>query len=493
MKVGKVPLHKREKRSYFTNMINVARSFLVCRFALVVLVVTAAVVPAIAQTVPQSRTQISLSFAPVVKQVSPAVVNIYTQKIVQQQVSPLFADPFFSQFFGNMAPQGMPRERMESSLGSGVIVRADGLIVTSNHVIRGADQIRVVLSDRREFDATVMTADEHSDLAVLRVGTKGEKLPALELRDSDDAEIGDLVLAIGNPFGVGRTVTSGIISAIARGAVGASDLDYFIQTDAAINPGNSGGALVTMDGKLIGINAAIYSRDGGNMGIGFAVPSNMVRSVLNAVEQGKKSLVRPWLGIEGQAVTPELAASMGMTTPAGLLVNKILSASPMIQAGLQVGDVIISVNGHAVEDPDSFRYRIATLPIGTTADIGILRKDQKLTVTTRLIAPPETPPRATTTLTGRNPLAGATIQNISPAVIEETGLRGADQGVVIAAIKPNSSAANIGFQTNDILTAINGAKITSVADVSDALRQSPNGWRILIQRDGNALSIMVGR
>ncbi len=282
---------------------------------------------------PQSRQQMTLSFAPLVKQVAPAVVNIYTERLVQQRVSPLFADPFFRQFFGNMLPPGFNRQRLENSLGSGVIVRSDGLIVTSNHVIEGADQIRVVLADRREFDAKIMLSDDHSDLAVLRVDVKNEKLPFLELKDSDEAEIGDLVIAIGDPFGVGQTVTSGIISAVAHGAVGSSDLDYFIQTDAAINPGNSGGALVTMDGKLVGINSAIYSRDGGNLGIGFAVPSNMVRVVLNAVAQGRKNIVRPWLGIGNQEVTPELASSMNMAQPSGVLVNLRSIRQPGGQGG----------------------------------------------------------------------------------------------------------------------------------------------------------------
>ena len=315
----------------------------------------------------------------------------------------MFADPFFQQFFGGA--QGFSRKRMENALGSGVIVRSDGLIVTSNHVIAGADEIRVVLPDKREFDAKVMTSDSHSDLAVLRVDTKGEVLPALQLRDSDDAQIGDLVLAIGNPFGVGQTVTSGIISAVAHTSLGSGDLDYFIQTDAAINPGNSGGALVTMDGKLVGINAAIYSQSGGNLGIGFAVPSNMVRVVLNAVEQGKKSITRPWLGIEGQALTPDLAASLGLTRPEGILVNDINPVSPAATAGLRKGDVIVSVDGHAVEDPEAFHYRTAMLNVGDDVRFEVFRKGQNSDIRMKLIAAPETPPRDKTVVTGQNPFA----------------------------------------------------------------------------------------
>jgi S1-C subfamily serine protease len=243
---------------------------------------------ALAETVPANRNQIAMSFAPLVKQTAPAVVNIYTRKLVRQRVlAPLFDDPMFQQFFG--VPSGLTRERMENSLGSGVIVRRDGLVVTSAHVIQGADEIRIVLTDRREFSARTMIVDDKADLAVLQMDGGAENLPALALEDSDNVEVGDLVIAIGNPFGVGQTVTSGIVSALARTEVAHNNLNYFIQTDAAINPGNSGGALVGMDGRLLGINAAIYSKSGGNMGIGFAVPSNMVRAV-----------VRPWLGIDGQ-------------------------------------------------------------------------------------------------------------------------------------------------------------------------------------------------
>lgn len=444
-----------------------------------------------AQIVPQTRQQITLSYAPLVKQVAPAVVNIYTSRKVQQNLSPLFADPLFRQFFGNAFPQGVPRERVESSLGSGVIIRGEGLIVTSHHVIKGADQIRVVLSDRREFDAVIVTADPHSDLAVLRVDTKGANLPYVELKDSDEIEIGDLVLAIGNPFGVGQTVTSGIISAVAHPSLNSSDLNYFIQTDAAINPGNSGGALITMDGKLVGINAAIFSQSGGNLGIGFAVPSNMVRVVMGAVAEGKKSIIRPWLGIDGQAITSELAASLNMTQPSGYLINSIHSASPVGKAGLKVGDVITSLNGRAINDPDSFNYRVATLPIGSKIDLIALRKGQKVDVTTTLIAPPEDPPRAKTEVTGPNPFAGATIQNLSPAVLAETNIRGIEQGVIMTAIKQGSVAGNIGFREGDIILAINGANMATVSDVLATVKKQVRGWRISFRRGTENITIMV--
>jgi serine protease Do len=452
------------------------------------------VLPVRAETaIPESRAQITLTFAPLVKQVAPAVVNIYAEKKVQQRVmSPLLDDPFFRRFFQDAMPPGFTRERLEKSLGSGVIVRPNGLIVTSNHVIEGADQIRVVLADRREFDATVMLTDDRSDLAVLRIDTKGENLPYLELKDSDEAQVGDLVLAIGDPFGVGQTVTNGIVSATARSGVGSSDLNYFIQTDAAINPGNSGGALVTMDGKLVGINSAIYSRDGGSLGIGFAVPSNMVRVVLNGVAEGAHTLIHPWTGIEGQAVTADLAASLSMGQPKGMLVDRIAAGSPAGTAGLHAGDVVVSVNDRAVDDPESFRYRIATLPIGSSAALGVVRKGERLVVAMRLIAPPEDPPRQKTELTGQFPLAGATIANLSPAVGEEIGLRDIEHGVVILSVKEDTPAASLSIAQGDVILSVNGAKIASVDEALAVFNRPARSWRIAIQRGDSVLNIMVG-
>jgi serine protease Do len=452
--------------------------------------------PAVAQApeVPQSRDQITMSFAPIVKQAAPAVVNIYTQRVVQQRLSPMFQDPFFQQFFFNNGTMpGLNRQRMENSLGSGVIVRSDGLIVTSKHVIDGADEIRVVLADKREFDATLVTSDDHSDLAVLRIDTKGEHLPFLELKDSDQAEIGDLVLAIGNPFGVGQSVTSGIISAITHRAVnGSGDLDYFIQTDAAINPGNSGGALVTMDGKLVAINAAIYTRSGGNMGIGFAVPSNMVRVVLNAVEHGQKNIVRPWIGIEGQPVTQTIATSLGMTQPTGVLVNRLSTGSPAIAAGMQVGDVIVAVNGRTIEDAETFRYRLATLPVGSTVDFTVLRKGQKVDLSVQLIAPPENTPREATRVSGANPLGGAMIENLSPAVMEELGLHGVEHGVVVTGVKEGAAASNLGLQPGDIILSINNVAINDVATALETVKSGTHSWKLLMQRGDEKMTIMVG-
>lgn len=443
---------------------------------------------------PVSSQQITLSFAPVVKKVAPAVVNIYTQKIVRQRVmSPFLDDPFFQQFFGGGMTGGLTRKRMENALGSGVIVRPDGFVVTSNHVIAGADEIKVVLADKREFNAHVVTADDRTDLALLQIVSKDKNFPYLVLKDSDNVEVGDLVVAVGNPFGVGQTVTTGIISALARSSVDINDINYFIQTDAAINPGNSGGALVTVDGKLVGINSAIFSRSGGNLGIGFAVPSNMVRTVLAAQASGQRRVVRPWTGIEGQDITPDVASSLSLPTPNGFLVNALSLASPAKHAGLKVGDVIIALNGKPIEDSAAFRYRIATMPLETETVLEVMRKGQKTGVTFKLIAPPENTPRDETRVKGRNPLNGAVIANLSPAVSEELGLHGVDSGVVVLRLEDGAAASSLGFEPGDMIQRINGTDMKAVSDVLEALQKpSSRGWSVVLRRGDNVINLMVG-
>ena len=337
------------------------------------LATTPALLMAAEKTVPQSPTQITLSFAPVVKIAAPAVVNSYTRARVpvRDNVSPLMSDPFFPQFVGqNSALAGRTHEQIVSSLGSGVIVKPDGVIVTSHHVIKDAEEINVVLADKREFSATVIARDPQSDLAFLRI--KASDLPYLEMRDSDSLEVGDMVLAIGNPFGVGQTVTSGIISALARKAAGVSDYQFFIQTDAAINPGNSGGALVDMSGKLIGINTAIYSKSGGYQGIGFAIPSNMITSLLGSkLEKGR--VVRPWIGLSVQPVTVEMAESLGLKSPRGVIVKRVVEGSPAEKSGLKGGDVVLSVNGTYISSDQDMIYRVALIHIGDKSEFQIVR------------------------------------------------------------------------------------------------------------------------
>ncbi|MEJ0062730.1 MAG: Do family serine endopeptidase [Alphaproteobacteria bacterium] len=447
-----------------------------------------------AAIIPESKEQIRLSFAPLVNRTAPAVVNIYARKLVRQrEMALLFDDPIFQHFFGNMLSEGLPKERAENSLGSGVILSGNGLVVTSAHVIEGADEIRIVLADRREFEAKLLTIDKQTDLAVMKVDSKDKNFPYLQLADSDAIEVGDLVIAIGNPFGVGQTVTSGIISAVARTGVGASDLNYFLQTDAAINPGNSGGALVGMDGRVVGINAVIFSRSGGSLGIGFAVPSNMVRAVIDAVEHGQTRVARPWLGIGGQDMTPELSSSLGLERPIGILVNRLHPQSPAAKAGLRVGDIILTLNGRDLEDEKAMRFRIATMPVGGTATFGILRKNAKQEIVFDLAGPPEIPPRDEILLSGENPLRGARIANISPALLEEMEEHEIDEiGVVILSVAPRSPANALGLQRGDRIISINGTPVALSRDLKSLLSQEYEGWQIQVRRANQLFDIILG-
>jgi Do/DeqQ family serine protease len=458
-----------------------------CGALSLVLVCVSAIVDASGQTLraaPQSRQEIQLSFAPVVRRAAPAVVNIYTNK----NISPwMMADPSYRRF-ADQAPR-----RVQNSLGSGVIVDASGLVVTNNHVIAKADEIKVVLADRREFEATVLRADERTDLAVLRIDPGSERLPALTFADSDDLEVGDLVLAIGNPFGVGQTVTLGIVSALARTKVGISDYRFFIQTDAAINPGNSGGALLSVDGRLIGINTAIYNRDsgGGSLGIGFAIPSNMVRSVVSGASAGQK-LVRPWFGVNGDGVDVERARALGLARPLGVLVREVLDGSPAERAGIRRGDVITQIEGRELQDMEALRFRIATHSVGQTVSVTVLREGRERIASATLIAPPETPPRDVTALRGDQPLAGTVVANLSPALVDELMLDGESRGVVVVDVRRASPAQRLGLQPGDILLRVNDREIRTTEDAR-RIGSVPMPWRVQIRRGDRVLQIVVGR
>ncbi len=443
--------------------------------------------------VPASDGEIKLTFAPVVKRTAPSVVNIYTRRVVQQRVPSLFNDPFFRRFLGDDFNNrfGMPRERIQNSLGSGVIVREDGIVVTNNHVIADSDEITVVLSDRREFEAEIVGTDERTDLAVLRINRAPEDLPALQLGDADALEVGDLVLAIGNPFGVGQTVTSGIVSAVARSNVGVSDFRSFIQTDAAINPGNSGGALVTVDGSLVGVNTAIYSQDGGSVGIGFAIPAQMVRAVLDSILKEGRA-VRAWLGASGQSVTSEIAEALGLPRPMGVIVNTVYDDSPADDAGIKVGDVLAAVDGREILDAENLRYRLATLAVGDRATIDLYRDGTPRQVRVNLVPPPEDPPRDETELSDRlPPFGGATVANMSPALAEELGVE-ADEGVIVLRMKRRSFARQAGLRPGDYILAINGSTIAAVDDLEQALSRSARQWTFSIRRNGRVIERSIG-
>ena len=438
---------------------------------------------------PQTQAELKLSYAPLVRQVTPAVVNIYTKKVVRERVLP-FSDPLFRQFFGDQVfPE---RERVAGALGSGVLVSADGVIVTSNHVIEGADAIRVVLADRREFEARILSRDPRSDLAVLKLKTEHrETFPFLSLGRSEDLEVGDLVLAIGNPFGVGQTVTSGIVSGLARTSVAASDFRSFIQTDAAINPGNSGGALVDMQGKLVGVPSAIFSQSGGSVGIGFAVPSAMVRTVLQAAESGKPT-VRPWLGASAQPVTQDIAHSVGLARPQGVILTRLHPDSPLRRAGVREGDVLLRVADTDITDPEALRFLIATQSAGAVVPVTWWRQGQEATGSIRLVAPPETPAREVTRIQGPTPLAGAVIANINPALAEETPLPLEPSGVVIVGLEPQGIAVRLGLRPGDQIKSINGVPVDAVATVRQVLEgRQQGGWEIELLRGGQRVKLVA--
>ncbi|MCE3232743.1 MAG: Do family serine endopeptidase [Rickettsiaceae bacterium] len=438
--------------------------------------------------IPGSKEEVMLSFAPLVKKASPAVVNIYSKKKVQVRsgLSPFLNDPVFQHFFGDKFAEDGVTERVESSLGSGVIVSQDGHIITNSHVIAGSTEITVVLSDRREFEAKVLVKDDRTDLALLKIA--GDKhLPFLELMDSDKLEVGDLVVAIGNPFGVGQTVTSGIVSAVARTTVGVSDYQFFIQTDAAINPGNSGGALINMEGKLAGINSAIFTRSGGSEGVGFAIPANMVATV---VRSKGDHIVRPWLGLSTKSVNYEIAKSLGMETPNGAIVAKIIEDSPAADAGLQVGDVIVAVDEHDISDEHSLNFRVATYEIGGSAEFKILRGDSTKKLKVDMKAAPEEPKRDARFIKGNNPLAGATVANISPALIEELGLNITESGVIITGVEPGV-ASSLGFHKNDIIKQINGIEITTTQQLEEVLKEKAQSGKITIKRGNRVVNVIL--
>jgi Do/DeqQ family serine protease len=436
--------------------------------------------------VPASPAELRLSYAPIVQRVQPAVVNVYAAKMVREH-NPFLDDPIFRRFFG---VPGQP-EQMQRSLGSGVMVDPSGLVVTNVHVIEGADDVKVSLSDKREFEAEIVLKDTRSDLAVLRLKGVHEKFPTLDFANSDELMVGDVVLAIGNPFGVGQTVTHGIISALARTQVGITDYQFFIQTDAPINPGNSGGALVDMSGRLAGINTAIYSRSGGSQGIGFAIPSNMVRVVVASAKSGGKAVKRPWLGAHLQTVTPEIAESLGLKLPTGALVASVIPNSPAGRAGLKSSDLIVAIDGQEVEDPNAFDYRFATRPLGGTAEIDVQRAGRPVKLTVALETAPDIG-RNEIVLTSRSPFQGAKVANISPAVADELHLDADTEGVVVTEIGDDTTAANVGFQKGDIIVAVNNQRIGKTSDLEKATRESSRVWRITLLRGGQQINVTLG-
>jgi Do/DeqQ family serine protease len=429
---------------------------------------------------PFSRDEVQLSYAPLVAEAGPAVVNVYASQQVRAR-SPFMGDPFFEQFFNRQMPP-----RVQSSLGSGVMVDGAGYVVTNNHVIRDADEVRVALPDGREFQSEILLRDESLDLAVLKI-EGSEDFASIALGDSDALEVGDLVLAIGNPFGVGQTTTSGIVSALARTHIGISDFGFFIQTDAAINPGNSGGALINMGGEVVGINTAIFSQTGGSIGIGFAIPSNIVRAVVDAAKSGAEFFERPYFGAGFEPVTAQIADALGMERPRGALVSRVTPDSPAASGGLRPGDVVLSLNGRAIEHPDALGYRLATLPVGSTVRLGVLSQSQERTVEVELIRAPEGVDGAEIRIEGNSPFAGATVAGLSPRLAQRLRLPEQARGVVVTSIGRNSPAASLGLRPGDIVHEVNGEQISSTNVLERVASEQTRWWRFTLERDGRLL------
>ncbi len=433
------------------------------------------------RVVPESREGVIQSFSPVVKRAAPAVVNVYVKRRVKRRVDPFFGrGPLFDRRFGRR------RNRVESSLGSGVIVTSQGVVVTNFHVIKGAlsedeEGIKIVLKDKKEYAASVILKDERTDLAILRIRAPGVRFPFLKFGDSDGLEVGDLVLAIGNPYRVGQTVTSGIISALARTRVGISDYQFFIQTDAAINPGNSGGALVNMKGELVGINTAIFSKSGGSNGIGFAIPANMVHLVVQSAINGGR-VKRPWFGASLYGVKDtEVALRLGVDRPAGAVVHIVTPNSPAGRGGLQAGDVIVGVDGKKVADPRAFIYHFTTKGLGVDVPLTIIRKGRNKKITVRTEEAPEDPPRNDTWLSDETPFAGLKVANLSPALGEELAIQDYS-GVVVIDVKDGYYFRTLGLRRNDIILSVNRHSVKSVKELTSILRRRQRAWYVKFKR-----------
>lgn len=429
------------------------------------------------RVVPGDAAGMKASFAPVVRTAAPAVVNISARGVQQVQ------DPFWSMF-----GQARPRSQQVGSVGSGVIVRPEGVVVTNNHVIQGMQQIRVTLNDRREFNARVVLADERSDIAVLQLEGVEERLPVLRIDDTEEQQIGDLVLAIGNPFGVGQTVTNGIISALNRTETGISDSGSFIQTDAAINPGNSGGALVDMDGDLIGINTAIFSRSGSSSGVGFAVPANMVKRVVDSAVGGATAVVRPWLGVKGDAVSAEIARSLEMDRPQGLVVTQVWPNGPGARAGLREGDVITAIDGAEINDQGGLNFRVGTRAPNDTVQVAVLRDGRARTLNARVQPLPGSPDVDGATLIRQGGLTGAQVLGLNPALADSLGGDPFASGVIVGRVAGNSYASRgVGVRAGDVIMSVNDRPVTS----PDQLANLPRGSQLLVERRGQRGVLVV--
>ncbi len=436
------------------------------------------------------------SYASAVQKVMPSIVNVFSSKKVPNEriVQPFLDDPFFRRFFGDDLPNNrQPRERQERSLGSGVIVSKDGYILTNNHVVDDATDVKVSLNDKREFTAKVVGRDSKTDLAVLKIDQGG--LPTVAFGDSTKLQVGDVVLAIGNPFGVGQTVTMGVVSAMGRGGLGIEEYEDFIQTDAAINPGNSGGALINPQGELVGINTAILSRSGGNQGIGFAIPASLARNVMDQIITGGK-VTRAFLGVMIQPVTPDIAKAFKVPRNEGALIADVSPSSPAERAGLKAGDVITKVDGQSISDSRALQLLIAQMKPGRSVHVSILRDGSERDYSVTLGEQPGDKSEASSTQGNASPsdrvLDGVSLEAMTPELGREFGNRSAERGVLVRRIDRDSAAAEAGLAQGDVILEVNRHAVSTPADVKKYIEESNADSTILfVNRDGRTHYVVV--
>lgn len=454
------------------------------------------VVVAASPTVPNGAVSFNSGFAPVVAKVRSAVVSVSSTKVVKnpEANAPFFSDPFFRQFFGNQFPQNnIPDEQKEHGLGSGVIVSPDGYILTNNHVVAQADDIKVTLSDKRELKARVIGTDPNTDIAVLKVDA--QNLPTVTLGDSSKVQVGNFVLAIGNPFGLTQTVTEGIISATGRGGLGIEDYEDFIQTDAPINPGNSGGALVDVHGDLVGINTAILTGDGsrGNQGVGFAIPVNMARRVMDQIMKNGR-VIRGYLGAWIQPVTPQIAKAFNLKNNYGVLLGDVDPEGPAGKSGLERGDVVLAMNGKKISDDASFRLKVAMTAPGTDVTLKIFRKGVTKDYVVKLgELKGKTQAKEGSKGASGSVLEGLSVETLTPQIAQNIGLPADTYGVVIDSVQPGSAAADAGLQRGDVIQEINHMKVANMADFDKASGMAnQNSILLLVNRNGNTMYVVLG-
>ncbi len=430
------------------------------------------------------------AMAEVAAAAKPAVVNVSTTRTIKTPgiTNPFFNDPFFRQFFGNAFGNATgPREHRQASLGSGVIIDRAGYILTNNHVVKDADEIKIKLSDGREFKGQVIGTDQKTDLAVIKINS--DHLPMLKIGNSDRLKVGERVLAIGNPFGLNQTVTSGIVSATGRANMGIADYEDFIQTDAPINPGNSGGALINIRGELIGIDTAIFSTSGGDQGIGFAIPSNMAKTVMESLIKNGK-VVRGWLGVSIQPVTPDIAKQFGLKEQAGALVGDVVEGSPAEKAGLKRGDVIIKYDGNAVNDPSQLKNMTASTPVGKEVLLYIVRDGKANPVKVEIAELPAT--GQTVQGSFNNHLKGIHVQNMTPEIRRGLAIPARAKGVIVTDVEEGTPAERV-LMRNDVIIEINRNKINTVQDyekMADHIKPGQNVL-LLIYRGGSVLYLTL--